>query len=359
MGGMRGLGALVLWLSVTLFAVAAEAQQRTPFGAPAPGPSTAAPFANPNAAPPSAEAPQPSAWARMLVWVNTTQHALHRQLAQAVRGLKSGDSLAAGWLLVSLSFIYGVVHAIGPGHGKAVISSYVLANEQTVRRGILLSFMASAVQALSAIVLVGVLAILLNAAGMRIKQTVGQLETASYALVALVGAWLVISQIRLLRRRRAASSGDHAGHDHAHAHDHHDHAHHDHAHDHDCCGHAHMPDPAQLADGWSLRKAAAIVFAVGVRPCTGAIVVLVFALAHGLFLAGVGATFAMSLGTAITVSVLAAMAVGSRQLAVRFAQGNATWTGRVYTVAALGGSTLVLLLGVLLFWASLGPARPF
>ncbi|MDA7949093.1 MAG: nickel/cobalt transporter [Hyphomicrobiaceae bacterium] len=287
------------------------------------------------------------AWTAVLA----IQRDLHRQLAGAVKKLKSDGGLAAAWLLASLSFIYGVVHAVGPGHGKAVISSYVLANERTVRRGIMLSFLAAIVQAVSAICLVVVLAIVLNAAGLTIKATEAHLETASYALIALVGLWLVITQLRRI-------FAGHAGH--AHAHDH-DHAHTHgcgHAHDHSC-GHVHMPDPQDLAGKLSWRKAAAIVFAVGIRPCSGAVIVLIFALANGLFFAGVVATFAMAIGTAITVSSLAVLAVGSKQLALRLAGDSGNWSGWIMNGAALGGSLLVLMLGVTLFLGSLGPARPF
>ena len=95
------------------------------------------------------------------------------------------------------------------------------------------------------------------------------------------------------------------------------------------------------------------------RPCTGAILVLVFALTQGLFWAGVFATFAMALGTAITVSALAVLAVVSREWAARMTGGQAVWMDRIYTLAALSGSALVLLMGLVLLWGSLAPARPF
>ena len=103
----------------------------------------------------------------------------------------------------------------------------------------------------------------------------------------------------------------------------------------------------------------AVVFSVGIRPCTGAILVLVFALTQGVFWAGVAATFAMAFGTAITVAALATLALGSRELALKLGGGSSAWANGVWTVCALGGSTLILLFGALLFAASLGPARPF
>jgi hypothetical protein len=95
--------------------------------------------------------------------------------------------------------------------------------------------------------------------------------------------------------------------------------------------------------------------------CTGAILVLVFAIGQGLMWAGVLSTFAMALGTAITVSVLAASAVGFRELAARLAGGSGAskWADRVQLAAGLTGASLVLVLGAAFFWASLGAAKPF
>ena len=161
-----------------------------------------------------------------------TQQSLQRDLATGVKNLKGEHAMAGAAMLARSSFIYGVVHAVGPGHGKMVISSYVVANEQTVRRGVIISFIAAALQALTAIALVGILAFVLNASGLQINAWSNQLETVSYALIALVGAWLLTTQlIRLYRRwqrsaheARRMQVSDHHHHDHAHAHDHgHDH----------------------------------------------------------------------------------------------------------------------------------------
>lgn len=282
-------------------------------------------------------------------WLTAWQADINRRLAVAVRDIRTGNPVTATFILAALSFAYGVLHAAGPGHGKAVISSYVLANERTMRRGIALSFLAALIQGLSALIVVCILVLVLKATGLTMKATEAWLETASWALVAVVGAWLLLRQLRSLRAQPREAHAH--GHKHEHGHDRHGH---DHAHDHACCDHAHIPDPKQLEGAWSWRKALPIALAVGVRPCTGAILVLVFAVGQGLLWAGVIATFAMALGTAITVSTLAALAVGSRELAVRI--GNGGGGERVRLVAGIGGSALVMLMGVVLFVGSLtGP----
>ncbi len=322
----------------------------------------------------------PGVLAKVANWVLMQQQRLNRELAAAVRELKAAGSLTAALVLGLIGFSYGVLHAAGPGHGKAIISSYVLANEETVRRGIMLSFLSSFIQALSAIVLVGILAVALNATSLEMRAAEGWIETVSWAFVTAVGAWLLYGQIRqiLARRAHAGRGRNHththsASQSHVHTHTHgescgcppgHHHgedgAAHAHAHAHDdCCGHAHIADPKDLQGELGWGKALAIALSVGIRPCTGAILVLVFALSQGLLWAGVFATFAMALGTAITVSTLAALAVGSRDLAVRLGGEGSTFASTVSTGAGLLGASLVLLMGAVFFYGSLQPQAPF
>ena len=337
-------------------------------------------------APPSAFAPRPVAvpfqapgpLGRLFAWVLDKQQGLQRMLATSVKGLKTDNPMAGAITLAGLSFLYGILHAVGPGHGKTIISSYVVANEETVRRGVIISFIAAGLQALTAVVLVGLLLFGLNASGLQVNAWSNQLESVSYAMIALVGVYLLTTQLlRLLRSRRgvptAASadeqlphthaehhSHDHAHHDHTHGHAH-DHDHHDHQHHHHAPGEAcdHIVDARRLAGPFSWRKVMAVVFSVGIRPCTGAILVLVFAVTQGVFWAGVAATFAMALGTAITVAVLATLALGSRELVLKLGGTNSAWANAVWTTCTIGGAVVILLFGAILFAASLGPARPF
>ena len=306
-------------------------------------------------APATTTAPQPTGWFDgVWRWVLTQQQKANRQIVGAVKDLKSEGSFSAAFALILVSFIYGVLHAAGPGHGKAVISSYVLANERTVRRGILLSFLAAFFQALSAIAIITVLVVFMKATSFQIRGAESWIATLSWGLIAALGAWLLCGQLKILWRSWTARTQTTASTDCTHHH-----ALGSHAHDGDCCGHAHMPDAQQLENDFSWRKGFLIAASVGVRPCTGALLVLIFALTNGLLWAGIAATFAMALGTAITVSVLAAAAVGSRGLATRLAGGDSPWGWRIERTAGLVGSFLVFALGASFFVASLGPASPF
>lgn len=278
-------------------------------------------------------------------WVLHVQSDFYRMLSGAIRAAKADGS--ATWALLGISFVYGIFHAAGPGHGKAVISSYLVANDETWRRGIALSFASAVLQAITAVAVVAIVAVLLGATSNAMGSTVRVIEVVSYGLIVLIGLRLLWVKgrafLNLLRQEKSASAHDHAHHghhDHGHAHSHghahnhsHDHAHghaydhpHDHAHDHDegghAWGHAHAPEPSELGGrDWWKRGLTAIV-AVGLRPCSGAIIVLVFALAQGMFWTGVASTFAMGLGTAITVSVIATLAVGARGIAGKWAKAK-------------------------------------
>lgn len=329
---------------------------------------------NPFGAPKGAAAePQASG---IIGWLLAKQSEFYRQMSATIRAAKTDGS--AVWALLGISFAYGVFHAAGPGHGKAVISSYLVANEETAKRGIVLSFASALMQALVAIAIVGIGALLLNATAKTMCGAERVIEIASYGLIAAFGARLVWSKgrgfIRALGVYRSepqlipamAHVQNHA-HNHAHDHGHHDHSHdhghsraraahheHDHGHHHDHaghvhdehCGHSHGPEPSELAGpgGWSRGLSA--VLTVGIRPCSGAILVLVFALAQGLFWAGVAATLLMGLGTAITVSAIAIVAVSAKGLAARVAAGRDGGGAVLLRGIEFGAAALVLLFGV-------------
>jgi len=274
---------------------------------------------------------------RFYQYIRTRQHQLTRQLAKSVRNLKSSHSPSAAYGLILASLLYGFFHAAGPGHGKAVISGYLLASRQSIRRGIALAFAASFVQAISAIVVVVLLTIIWKATGAKISQAIGGVTRLSYGLIVLAGADILWSTLR--PSHPSSCSG--------------------HQHDGICtaCGHAHMPGPEQLENSTSLKTMAAIVFTVGVRPCTGAVLMLILAFTHGILAAGLIATFAMSLGTAITVSILAALTVGMKQGLLRLFSGHTQMVDLITKGLGVAAGAFIIFVGLTLLLVT-GP-RPF
>ena len=331
---MRRLARLLLFAvfaaaiaSPALSAATGEAGPRHPF--------TAAPVADP--------ASDRSFLQRAAAFVQHQQSSLYRQLAGALRAIQSGPPVATAATLIFLSFAYGVFHAAGPGHGKAVISAYLLANERAVKRGVGLSFAASLAQAATAILLVSAIVFALNGFGITTKQSIGPLTMASAAMIAAIGAWMLWSSLRALGSRRART-------DNVHATDHSGSA---------ACHHGASADPDLVSGRLSWAKAGSVVAAIGLRPCSGAIFVLLFANTIGLYMAGVWSTLAMALGTAITVSLLAALTLWSKQAAVRLAGLRTRGIEHAYRALSLIGSFGVLCLGLLLLFAASGTRTPF
>jgi nickel/cobalt exporter len=347
LGHTLAIGVFAVTTVVTLDGALHFLMAQTPFG----GPRVAAPQTG-----------------GIVGWLLTRQSEFYREISSTIRAAKSDGE--AVWALLAISFAYGIFHAAGPGHGKAVISSYLVANQETARRGVVLSFASALLQSLVAVLIVAIGAWLLNSTAKTMCGTERIIEVASYALIAAFGARLVwtkgASFMGALQRRPHHHAGVHASHahhdrvhhhedhgyDHAHAHTHAD----DHVHD-EHCGHSHGPLPSELSGPGGWRRGFGTIFAVGLRPCSGAILVLVFALAQGLFWAGIAATFVMGLGTAITVAAIAVLAVSARGVAHRISGASDGGGALVMRGIEFGAAGLVLLLGAGLLFGYLAAER--
>ncbi|GHE22153.1 nickel/cobalt efflux system [Halomonas urumqiensis] len=264
------------------------------------------------------------------------QREFHRALTLAISEF-SGTPGAATWSgLLGISFAYGVFHAAGPGHGKAVITTYLLTQGGARRRALALSFAASLLQGGVAIALV---LVLVHGLGWLTRQAMGSVawvEQASFVMVALLGVWLCLRAVRQLRRplpKVVTQELSQRAHDDVHEHDH------------ACCGGHHHVDPSRASD-W--RTALATVVAIGIRPCSGAVLLLGAATLLGNFMVGVAAVLVMSLGTALSVSALALASVFARGWAERRLVGQGTFgrARRALSWAALVGGLAIVALGV-------------
>jgi nickel/cobalt exporter len=256
------------------------------------------------------------------------QAAFSRNLQAAVSAWKQGGGAFGS--LVLLGFAYGVFHAAGPGHGKAVISAYIVAEERALRKAAILSLGAALVQALVAIGLVVLLSLLMRATAATMNRLTVQVETASFVLLTLMGFWMtwrkagrLIGTLALARNPSAGAQEE-------------------------TCDHAHLPPPEVVGRLRSWRDMVAISISAGLRPCAGALIVLVFSLAQGVFAAGIAATLAMSLGTALTTSLIAALAVLAKAVALRLAGGRGGTGALLVSGLELTAAACVAVLGATL-----------
>lgn len=265
-------------------------------------------------------APAATGWGGWGGWLLAVQSSLSRSLQGAVGLVRDGGSWGP---MMLIGFGYGVFHAAGPGHGKAVIAGYIVAGERALRRGFALSFAAAILQALVAVAIVGIGVLLLDATAAGMTRAGMVIETVGFALVAALGLG-----VTWRKAARLASLGSSAA---------------------SCapgCGHVHLNDAEAIGRLGTWRERGGVVLAAGSRPCAGAVLILVFSAAQGMLAAGIAATFAMALGTALTTGALAGLAVFAKALALRLADGR----GRAGVLAVVGlelvAGAAVLVLGL-------------
>ncbi len=270
-------------------------------------------------------------------WIMDGQRAFHRALAQNLNSLAGEASGAAAWGLAVMSFLYGIFHAAGPGHGKAVVAAYLFTHESKLKRGLALAAASSLVQGMVAVAVVYGLIYLAGWVPRETKAAVAWTERLSFLLLAAMGLVLMAGAVRRLtaeRRKPVLSIGG------------------------DVCCTGVVPSAAALdkAKGW--RGMAGLVLSVGLRPCSGAVLVLALAKSLGLPWAGVAAVGAMAGGTALTVAALAVLTVKARGWTLSMFLGDG---GRVRLAAdglGLAGGGIIAALALSLLAGSFAPAHP-
>lgn len=312
------LRCLLVALALLCGAQLARADNASPFGVGGPSTETAAPSDTGPA--------QPSLLRKVGGVVVAMQSRINRAINAQLMEIKAGDKPWALWGGLLIGFLYGVFHALGPGHGKSVIVGYFLGREAHPLRGIAMASWISLSHVIGAIVIVAVVHFILTHSLVSPVDEVDGLRVFSYGAILLIGLGMIWSAMR----------GGGRAHAHAHAHGH------DHHHDERC---AHVPG--------ARKEQGLLGFAAGFIPCSGAILILVFALTNGIVLSGIAMTLAIAVGMAITLSV---MGVGSilvrRQIVLRLPESAVA--SRAF---GLLGPILVTAIGaVLLCGALLLPA---
>lgn len=286
-------------------------------------------------------------WPSILLQSILWQKTLHQQMTGLLQQVASNPH-QAGLTLMGFSLLYGVLHALGPGHGKVVIATFLATHPTKMKTSLQLTLAAAVVQGGMAIALVTVMLGVLQLSSRQLHLSSYWLEKGSYLLVSGLGVWLcwrALQQLRLTLRPPAARMTITrilpADHQHS---------------DHCGCGHQHVPDRAMLSQvtGWKTRVA--VVLSMGLRPCSGAIMMLLFSKVIGVYLWGVLSAVVMALGTAMTVSAMALLVQLSRALARRLTQnrGRAGWHAVALNSLALLGGILLVAAGALL-WLSAQP----
>ncbi|MCF8579446.1 nickel/cobalt transporter [Enterobacter ludwigii] len=290
------------------------------------------------------------AWPQVMMKSIIWQRELNQQMSGLLKAVAENPTKAGGSLL-AFSFIYGVLHALGPGHGKIVITTWLATHPSKLKSSIALTLASSLLQGGVAIALVVVVLSLLQLPARQLHLSSFWLEKGSYALVGVLGlilCWRALKKLRmLLQKPKFKAFTPH-------------HIHNDHC----GCGHQHLPTQAQLQSGDDWRERLMIVLSMGMRPCSGAIMVLLFSKVIGVFGWGMLSALAMAAGTSLTISSLALLVHSFRQLAVKLSGDNAPvlWRQVGWATLALAGG-VILLVAAVTMWMSAVPVgrglRPF
>ncbi|WP_333872052.1 nickel/cobalt transporter [Kosakonia cowanii] len=290
------------------------------------------------------------AWPQVVMRSALWQREVNMQMSTLLKAVAENPAKAGGTLLL-FSFVYGVLHALGPGHGKVVITTWLATHPSKLRPAIGLTLASSLLQGLVAILLVVVVLSLLALPARQLHLSGYWLEKGSYLLVGVLGlllCWRALKRLRqLLQAPKFRAFTPH-------------HVHHD-----NCgCGHQHLPTQSQLQNGGDWRARLVIVLSMGMRPCSGAIMVLLFSKVIGVFAWGVASALAMAAGTSLTISGLALLVHGFRQLAVKLSGKRAPvlWRQIGWTTLALAGGVVLVSAAVVMWMSALPPGgglRPF
>jgi nickel/cobalt exporter len=279
-------------------------------------------------------------WPRILVAsINWQREIINQMSSLLYTAMQSRTAMIS---LVEISFLYGIFHSLGPGHGKLVVSTYLATHPTKVKVSLAITIVSAMVQALVAIGIVSVFLLVVHTTIRHANAAVGQFFKASYLGVFLLGVYIVYQGVQQYLSRRK-----HVGHAHHH-HDHHDHDHHDH-HDGTCqCGHKHVATPADLNRASSMKEYIAIVLSIGIRPCTGAILILFFAHMAQMYWLGVMGALLMAVGTACTTSTIALMTVSGRKIVQRYLTASGGGSGFIWPILRIIAGLLLILVSYLL-----------
>jgi ABC-type nickel/cobalt efflux system permease component RcnA len=288
---------------------------------------------------PAAEAPAKveRAWGPVAVIgraLLTFQRETNRLIAQHMKAIRDGETSMPLMMGIALAFAYGVVHALGPGHGKLVVASYFLAREAQIGRGLLMGLQIAICHVVSAVVAVALADLLLRQAFGGTAAEVGGVRVASYGLIALIGLIMLAQAARHSRLRRA---GVEVG---------------------ACCGHGH--GLAQVRDqghgsggGRETAQQGALSIGVGLVPCTGSVLILLYALANDILYAGMILVAAIAAGMALTMGGLGILSVVARRVVVARVEAGRGGGGRFAAAMDYAGAFAITLIGAALFWAAL------
>lgn len=274
------------------------------------------------------------------------QRRANAEIASHMNAVEQGDDLGAFLLGLTITFVYGMVHAFGPGHGKLVIVSYFLARETRVMRGVVMAVQVAVVHVIAAVVVVWLADFVLRSGfGIGLSEVPG-VRAASFLIIFGIGVYMLYRALRA-STAPAAGAAIGPGHEQAHGHVHR----HGHGRRH---GHGHRHDDAHHGHGGNV-EGGFMALAAGMVPCPGAVLVMLYAVANDMLYPGFLLVVSMSLGIGLSICTLGVGAILARQSAVRIMErsGGSRGADVLRHTMNYAGATFVTLVGLVSFVAFL------
>ena len=317
------------------------------------------------------------AWPEIIMSSMQWQKEINKELSDLLYEAKT-HLLTAGASLILLSFIYGMLHSLGPGHGKLIVSTYVATHPTKVKISLILTVLSALLQAVVAVTLVSMLLTVFNSSMREVNGEANRLISVSFYMVIILGVIIVLRNIpsffkrftlknktlhihRLTPLTKIGVNNDALSNTKLHIQRFSPVTNKDTKSDTCSCGHVHFASAKEINKASSFKEYLAVIFSVGLRPCTGAIMVLLFANMLDIYWLGIVSAFAMAIGTALTTSIIAMMTVTGKELVKRYMDVNKTHIHNhdgigpegikrqfITTLIKLVGGGLLILLGVVL-----------
>ncbi len=265
------------------------------------------------------------AWPQILLGSIKWQREINAELSDLLYDAKE-NSLAAGISLAGLSFFYGILHSVGPGHGKVIVTTFLATHPSKIKHGLILTALSAFMQAIVATVLVSALVLVFSQSMRDVSSKADYLINASFLAMSLLGItilWRTSKAIYHYLKHHKFSIGCH------------------------CC---HCVSGSQLNQTMNWRSYTGIIISIGIRPCSGAILVLLFSNVVGIYWLGIVSAFLMAIGTAITTSTIALMTISGKKIIQRYLRaGNHQHASLGSMGLQFVGGILLTLLGIILY----------
>lgn len=248
--------------------------------------------------------------------ISTLQRQLTKEITKLAKEIKEQRSLKPIILILMLTFIFGMVHALGPGHGKTITFSYFIAERASIRKGILVGSLIGFLHALSALALVLVLYFIVRQVFISQVEDFGRIiKLISYSFITAIGIFLLIKAIVGIVKKKESQS-----------------------------------EEQRITN---VRSIIPFAIAVGLTPCTGAVIILLFSISMGILSLGIISTFCMALGMATTISIVGIIAILAKNSLTRIFKASTKISMILQFVLSITGAVLIALLGLLLFTSTL------